>query len=468
MKPFVYQDDPPKAGRDASLAPLREEELLEGLEKSLFDAAEEPPLEEEAPEEALEEKVAAPARADDVVWTYLTTIGKTPYPTAAREAVIVDRLRQGTEQWRAALLHSPLTVRRFLCHGRRVLKGRKPLQMILELPEHLSPQMRARARRRLRTILPEMARLCRARTPWSEGRRAEGARLLGRAQVSERFLRRMARLHHRLGRLGATDYVGKETLRALREGERLIQEARKALTVGNLRLVVSIAKRYQNRGLPMADLIQEGNMGIMRAAERFKYETGFKFSTYATWWIRQAIVRSLMEQGKTVRIPFNLAEAVNRIQAITRQFQQEMGRLPSPQELAERTRLPLPKIERALEALGGPGQIPLSLDEPFIFADKEGRTLQEILEDETSPSPDQEMEEKALGDHVKEALRSLTPREEKILRMRFGLGGEREHTLEEVGRALSLTRERIRQLEIRALRRLKHSSRRRMLLDFAS
>jgi RNA polymerase primary sigma factor len=218
----------------------------------------------------------------------------------------------------------------------------------------------------------------------------------------------------------------------------------------------------------MADLIQEGNMGIMRAAERFKYEKGFKFSTYATWWIRQAIVRSLMEQGKTVRIPFNLGEAVNRIQAVTRQFQQETGNLPTPQELAERTRFPLAKIERALETLGGAGQIPLSLDEPLVFEGKEGRTLQDILEDETSPSPDQGVEEKALGDQVVEALRSLTPREEKILRMRFGLGGEREHTLEEVGKVLSLTRERIRQIEIRALRRLKCSSRRRLLLDFAS
>ncbi len=461
MKPLVYQEDPPKAGSDASLE-SQEEKLLETLEESLFEAEEEPSLEEE---EAPEEKPSVPTHVDDVVWTYLSTIGKTPYPTAAREAVIVERLRRGTEQWRASILRSPLTVRRFLCHGRRVLKGRKPLQAILELPEHPSPQFRARARRRLRILLPEMARLCRSRSPWNARRRAEGARLLKRARVSERFLRRMARLHHRVG---ATGIVEEETLRPLREGEHLIREARKALIVGNLRLVISIAKHYQNRGLPMADLIQEGNMGIMRAAERFKYEKGFKFSTYATWWIRQAIVRSLMEQGKTVRIPFNLAEAVNRIQAVTRLFQQETGRVPTPQELAERTRFPLTKIARALEALGGPGQIPLSLDEPLVFEGKEGRTLQDLLEDETSPSPDVEMEEKALGEQVVEALRSLSPREEQILRMRFGLGGGREHTLEEVGRALSLTRERIRQLEIRALRRLKHSSRRRLLLDFAS
>ncbi|MEJ2684424.1 MAG: sigma-70 family RNA polymerase sigma factor [Candidatus Sulfobium sp.] len=236
----------------------------------------------------------------------------------------------------------------------------------------------------------------------------------------------------------------------------LLMEAKNELITRNLRLVVNIAKNYVGRGLPLLDLIQEGNIGLMKAVDKFKYEKGFKFSTYATWWIRQAITRALIDQTKTIRVPVHMMEFYNRVTKASRELTQQLGREPGNEEIAKRLAVPTRKVEEVFRAI----QDPIALQTPVGDEDTE---LEDFIGDKSSPSPYSDAEKGEISDQILMILKTLTPKEEKVIRMRFGIGVDRDHTLEEVGRHLSITRERVRQIEAKALRKLKHPSRLRAL-----
>ncbi len=467
-------------------------------------------------------------KTNDPVRMYLREMGTVPLLTREGEVEIAKRIERGQLRVLKAISRSPIVIREVVALGEDLKRGVRNIKEVVIFDEEeiteevLQARVKATVGRvdtlvkhqkkaqalleKLETVNPKTKAKEHRKTRWLMGRErvmvsrivrelkytnAERKRLLDKVNktvdsmrtlerqiksLDQKFdaskseeLRKEYRRQQRncktdLDRLEAEIGVSiadlKRTQREMIQGDMDAERAKRELIEANLRLVVSIAKKYTNRGLQFLDLIQEGNIGLMKAVDKFEYRRGYKFSTYATWWIRQAITRAIADQARTIRIPVHMIETINKLIRTSRQLVQELGREPTSEEIAKRMDIPVAKVRKVLKI----AQEPISLETPI--GEEEDSHLGDFIEDRQAVSPSEAVISVNLKEYTSQVLRTLTPREERVIKMRFGLEDGSEHTLEEVGQSFQVTRERIRQIEAKALRKLRHPSRSRRLKAF--
>jgi RNA polymerase primary sigma factor len=434
--------------------------IPEGLVEDMADdLVEEEEIEEPAIAEVQE--AAEEVGGADLVDTYLKSVGKHPMLKIDEEHEFVRMLEGGKATLKEIAFSSPLAIPRILTIGQNVKLGQVKAQDVLRFPGEWSDSYEAVFMRLYSRLKRQLARNDMERINATIREMSISFREV------EKIIKRILFLGKQCERgscsealkLGFDEQVLKDLVVRIETEEEKVKFAKDELITANLRLVVSIAKKYVNRGLTLLDLIQEGNIGLMKAADRYESGKGTKFSTYSTWWIRQRITRAILDQARTIRLPVHLIEESTRISRIYAKFMREKGREPSAEEVAKLMGLSVVRVNEILRAI----QEPVSLETPILSEEKE---LKDVIIDEKAASPFKTLENSEASYRIEQVLSSLTEREEKIIRMRFGIGVNSEHTLEEVGKYFNLTRERIRQIEIKALKKLRHPARSRQLKEY--
>jgi RNA polymerase primary sigma factor len=410
--------------------------------------------EEVLPEEEVEEELEEYEKAEDLVQAYFYSMGDISILKKDEETELAKRLEEGKKIIKDIVTALPLYKKtEASLNGEEdelsTEEERAEVALIktIEMLENLMGEIESADKKIVKYgSLKELKKVINEK----KKKNINAKKLLALAKEVEKAYKKVE------GEVGVKVDVLNGLWDRILKAKTLISTSKNELITRNLRLVVNIAKNYVGRGLPLLDLIQEGNIGLMKAVDKFKYEKGFKFSTYATWWIRQAITRALIDQTKTIRVPVHMMEFYNRVTKASRELTQQLGREPTKEEIAQKLGVPMKKVEEVFRAI----QDPIALQTPVGDEDTE---LEDFIGDKNSPSPYSDAERIEISEHIQGVLKSLTPKEEKVIRMRFGIGMDRDHTLEEVGRHLSITRERVRQIEAKALRKLKHPSRLKVL-----